>query len=395
MKSAFLILVVSLAILAQPVLSEDTNVPLTKKQVMSLVRFGMDSRDLAIRIREHGIDFEPSDDYVEALRKAGAQEAVIQALREVKPRPLSAEQVGKLVAGGVAPERAAMLVKQHGIDFVADEQYLQTLRLAGADDALIAAVREASKAVTAELVVATSPEAEVYLDGELKGHADTQGQLTFKSTPGAHAVKVSLEGKKDFEQSVTLAARQTTKIEAQLADLAGGLRVQTSPGAQIALDGSDRGTADATGRLVVPEVAPGTHRLHVTAPGKKDFWQSVTVLAGQEAGIEARLEDIAPSPGQVRENSKAGLKYAWIPPGTLRLFDPTIDAVTHTVTLNGVDTAQPTTPFHFHWGDGTESVGFFPQTKVYQQSGRTYSIKVMATYPDGSHGSAETTATIP
>ena len=41
-----------------------------------------------------------------------------------------------------------MLVKHHGIDFVADERYLQTLRVAGGDDALIAALREASAAVT-------------------------------------------------------------------------------------------------------------------------------------------------------------------------------------------------------------------------------------------------------
>jgi hypothetical protein len=51
--------------------------------------------------------FELIDDYLQALRNAGAQEEVIQALRAARPKPLTREQVGKLVAGGVPSERAA------------------------------------------------------------------------------------------------------------------------------------------------------------------------------------------------------------------------------------------------------------------------------------------------
>jgi hypothetical protein len=81
-------------------------------------------------------------------------------------------------------------------------------------------------------------------------------------------------------------------------------------------------------------------------------------------------------------------------PGTLRLFAPQIDPPARRVVLNGVDTARPSTPFHFDWGDGSESVGFFPQTKIYNQPG-TYAVKVVASYPDGSQGNAETTVRIP
>jgi formylglycine-generating enzyme required for sulfatase activity len=231
---------------AQPAGPQQPLEPLTKGQVMDLVKAETETPELVKLIRDHGINFDLTDDYLQALRSAGAQEPVIQALRAARPKPLSKQQVLQLVAGHVASERAAMLVKQHGIDFVADEEYLKTLRLVGGDDTLIAALREAGKAVTAELLVATSPDAEVYLDGELKGHADAQGQLTFKSTPGPHAVKVSLKGKKEFEQSVILPVGQATKIE-------------------------------------------------------------------------ARLEDIGPALGQVRENPKDGLKYVWIPPGTFQM----------------------------------------------------------------------------
>ncbi|MGD1103978.1 MAG: hypothetical protein ABSA59_18160 [Terriglobia bacterium] len=141
MKLPFLVLIMFLAVIAPHALPQEANGPLGKDQVLDLVKFGLDSGELAKRIKEHGIDFEPTDDYLETLRKAGAQDAVIHALREVRPKPLTREQVGQLVAGGVPSQRAAMLVKQRGIDFVADERYLGTLRVAGGDDALIAALQ--------------------------------------------------------------------------------------------------------------------------------------------------------------------------------------------------------------------------------------------------------------
>ena len=70
-----------------------------------------------------------------------------------------------------------------------------------------------------ELVISTSPNAEVDLDGALQGRANGKGALTLKSKPGPHAQKVTLSGKKDFQQSVTLVARQTTKVEARLPDV--------------------------------------------------------------------------------------------------------------------------------------------------------------------------------
>jgi hypothetical protein len=219
MKLRMLILIVLLVVLATPSRPQQANAPLTKDQVMDLVKFGMNGADLAKRIQGRGIDFEPTDDYLQALRNAGAPEEVIQALRAGRPKPLTREQVGKLVAGGVPSQRAAALVREHGIDFLADEQYLDTLRVVGAEDTLIAAVREASAAVLGELVITTSPSAEVYLDGALQGRANAQGELTIKAKLGGHALKVTLAGKKNFEQNVTLAARQATQVEARLADL--------------------------------------------------------------------------------------------------------------------------------------------------------------------------------
>jgi formylglycine-generating enzyme required for sulfatase activity len=233
MKLRMLTLIVLLVVLATPSRPQQANAPLTKDQVMDLVKFGMNSADLAKRIQGRGIDFEPTDDYLQALRNAGAQDEVIQALRAGRPKPLTREQVGELVAGGVPSQRAAALVREHGIDFLADEQYLDTLRVVGADDTLIAAVREASAAVPGELAITTSPGAEVYLDGALQGRANAQGELALKAKLGAHALKVTLAGKKDFEQSVTLAGRPALQVEARLADLGpspGTVRVNPKDG---------------------------------------------------------------------------------------------------------------------------------------------------------------------
>jgi hypothetical protein len=117
---------------------------------MDLVRFGMDAAELVQKIKDLGTDFEPTDEYLAALRKAGAQEAVIQALRQ-KPKPSTKEQVGKLLMGGVSSQRGAALVRQRGIDFDADEGYLETLRVAGADETLIESLRAASAAVAVSL----------------------------------------------------------------------------------------------------------------------------------------------------------------------------------------------------------------------------------------------------
>lgn len=209
-----------LALVALPALPQQANTPLSQDQIMDLVKFGMSSADIAKKIADHGIDFELTDEYVKALRDAGAKDPVIQALERARPAPLTRDEVGKLVAAGVPSSRAAALVKQRGIDFQADEKFLRTLRLACADDTLIAAVREANAAAPATLVVVTSAEAEVSIDGAMQGHADAGGQLTIKAKRGRHDVKVSLAGKKGFEQNVTLAAGQNTRLEATLPDSA-------------------------------------------------------------------------------------------------------------------------------------------------------------------------------
>jgi hypothetical protein len=236
--------------------------PLSSSQIMELVKAGMGSEELAKHIAELGIDFEPSEDYLEALKKAGAGDAVIRSLRNGRPKPLTREQLLQLLAGGVPSHRAAALVKQHGIDFPIDDAYLQTLRVAGADDEVIAAVRAASAAVVADLFVETSPHAAVYLDDRLEGQADDQGGLTVgKVKMGAHVLKVVLAGKREFLQNVSVTKAGRNDLPAPLVDLPGRIVVASSTGAQFLLDGQSKGQTDAGGKLVVENVPARAKRI--------------------------------------------------------------------------------------------------------------------------------------
>jgi formylglycine-generating enzyme required for sulfatase activity len=116
--------------------------PWTKEQVRDLVQAGMDSAQLAKKVEQAGIDFDPTEDYLQSLSADGTQEVLIQALRNASPKPLSKQKVLAMAVGGMPGQRAAEMVRRLGLAFGVDNLFLQTLQEAGADDLLIAAVRE-------------------------------------------------------------------------------------------------------------------------------------------------------------------------------------------------------------------------------------------------------------
>ena len=232
-----------------------------------------------------------------------------QAPSAEKPEPLTKQQLMELVAAHVPNQRLMELLRDRGIDFPVDDEYVNTLRRAGAGEQLITALRAAS-AKTSEVLVETVPNAQVFLDGNLQGQADAQGVLAFRAKLGAHTVKVSLAGKQDFQQSVEIVEKQSTRVVASLADLAGSLRVKTLAGGAIWLDNSIRGTVDSSGELLLSGISPGTHALRVTARGKVDDSRSIAVAAGTETPVVVVLAD------GVRVNPQDALKYVWMAPGT-------------------------------------------------------------------------------
>src|SRR5208337_1097268 len=124
--------------------------PLTRDQVQGLVRDGLGDESGAKLIEQRGVDFAPAEDFLQSLKAAGANEAFLKALRAAKPpepasakKPLNQVQIFALLAGQVTSPRVAMLVKERGIDFEPQRDYLDEVRLGGGDDDLITALKSA------------------------------------------------------------------------------------------------------------------------------------------------------------------------------------------------------------------------------------------------------------
>src|SRR5271157_2041163 len=58
-------------------------------------------------------------------------------------KPLNQVQVFALLVGQVSSHRVTMLVQERGIDFEPTDDYLQEVRLAGGEDELISALKSA------------------------------------------------------------------------------------------------------------------------------------------------------------------------------------------------------------------------------------------------------------
>jgi len=85
MKSCLLVLMLLLLALGLVAAPQSSKKPLTKDQVMELVKGSVNSAEVANLVREHGIDFDPTEDYFQALRSAGAEQALIDALNAARP----------------------------------------------------------------------------------------------------------------------------------------------------------------------------------------------------------------------------------------------------------------------------------------------------------------------
>jgi hypothetical protein len=67
--------------------------PFTQEQVVSMVRDGFGDDSGAKLIEQRGIDFAPSEDFIQTIKAAGASEAFLNALRAAKPpEPASAKK---------------------------------------------------------------------------------------------------------------------------------------------------------------------------------------------------------------------------------------------------------------------------------------------------------------
>jgi formylglycine-generating enzyme required for sulfatase activity len=143
----------------------------------------------------------------------------LNASAQKAAHPLSKDTVVKFLKGDVSPHRVAAIARERGIDFQVTADIESELRQAGATDELISTLREVAPK-PAQIVVETSPGAQIYLDDAFKGQASSEGRLVIaNAAAGEHTLRVSLAGKKDYEKPVTVVAGQVANIQATLADV--------------------------------------------------------------------------------------------------------------------------------------------------------------------------------
>src|SRR5579863_6381756 len=68
---------------------------------------------------------------------------VLAAPAGAQQKPFTMEQVQGLVRDGIGDETGARLIAQRGIDFALTDQFLQALKAAGANEAFLQALRAA------------------------------------------------------------------------------------------------------------------------------------------------------------------------------------------------------------------------------------------------------------
>ena len=172
--------VLILTILVWPLKAQQK--PFTQDQVSKMVQAGLGDDSGSKLIEQRGIDFAPSDDFLQTLKSAGASEAFLNACAPPSPpepasarKPINQVQVFALLVGQVPSHRVCMLVEERGIDFDPTDDYLQEVRLAGGEDELISALKSAKVTKPATVDPATQKRL-----AEVRQHVALGAELFYK-----------------------------------------------------------------------------------------------------------------------------------------------------------------------------------------------------------------------
>ena len=145
MKRFLLVVLFIIAGLKAVAAPQDTRPPLSKDEVLDLLISSAPSKVVISTVKQYGIAFKPTPQVLEEFRKAGADQAVLAALRgawqEDIPKPLGDKDVRMMLAEDVPSENIVRAVLERGVDFQPTPGYFETLRSEGAKDALIDTLR--------------------------------------------------------------------------------------------------------------------------------------------------------------------------------------------------------------------------------------------------------------
>ena len=148
-------------------------------------------------------------------------------------------------------------------------------------------------------VSSTPPGAQVLLDGQAAG-GPTPVRLP-SVPPGKHRVAARLAGHRSWEQVIRVKAGRGYRLEAELEELRGGLRVTSAPpGAKVTVDGKAAGVTP----LALEGVTAGRRRVTLALAGHRRWEGGGEGLGGAGGGGSRLAGAVARCPG--REVQPAG-----------------------------------------------------------------------------------------
>ncbi len=126
--------------------------------------------------------------------------------------------------------------------------------------------------------------AEVYVNGQYVGVTPTG---SFSYAQGNYTVQFRVGGYNDSSLSFSVTPSSNQTVRADLAPVAGSLRVRANVGGAIVfLNGQQAGTIpNGSGELTLSNLPSGTHELVVLAPGFRTFVGDFTVRGGQTTDL--------------------------------------------------------------------------------------------------------------
>jgi TonB family protein len=133
-------------------------VPLSEKDTQALAEH-MPSEKFVDMVQRCGVGFQPTDGYLQGLRSSGARDELIEAVRIAAAKPFSRDQLLLVLASGEDAGQVGKGVQERGIDFDPTEEDLGKLRSARASEPLLEAIRDAKRVKQPVNQVPNAPEA--------------------------------------------------------------------------------------------------------------------------------------------------------------------------------------------------------------------------------------------
>jgi Flp pilus assembly protein TadD len=139
------------------------------------------------------------------------------------------------------------------------------------------------------LVISNPASSKVFVNNELRGETDPNGELETKLSPGNYSIRVSREGYVTREAEVdVLATPDAQEVEFTLPSPVTSLNIVTDPpGAEVYLDDVYKGSSGADGLLVLERVNPS--QPHTLRLSKDNYVPQSTPITSYTGQISIKL----------------------------------------------------------------------------------------------------------